>query len=219
MERVADALIDAGAVQIRPGRPFELASGRRSPVYVDVRRVISFPGPRRAVVDGLVQAAHEIGLEAFEAIAGGETAGIPFAALLAAELDRPLVYVRKRSKGYGRGQQIEGHLDAGTRVLLVEDLVTDGGSKLAFQSGIINAGAEIEHCLCVFEYASERAELHEARDNLRAHGLDLTSLTDWDELLEALQARDLISSGDREAVLAFLGNPDGYRPPTSSASS
>lgn len=211
MERVAQALIDAGAVQIRPDRPFELTSGRRSPVYVDVRRLLSFPEPRRAVIDGLIQAARDpIGLEAFDVVAGGETAGIPFASFLAAELGRPLVYVRKQPKGHGRAQRIEGHLDEGDRVLLVEDLVTDGGSKRAFQAGIVDAGAQIDHCLCVFEYASKRAGLHEASENLRALGLELVSLTDWDELLDALRARDGLSSEAHDAVLAFLRDPDSY---------
>lgn len=220
MQRVAEALIDAGAVQIRPNDPFQLASGRPSPVYVDVRRLISFPEPRHEVIQGLVQAARaEIGTDNFDVVAGGETAGIPFASFLALELDLPLIYVRKQPKGYGRGQRIEGHLGEGTRVLLVEDLVTDGGSKLAFQRGILDAGAQIDDCLCVFEYASERAELHEARDSLRSHGLELTSLTDWDEMLKALRARNSISSEDHEAVLAFLRDPDGYRPPSPSARS
>lgn len=214
MEQVADALIDAGAVQIRPERPFELASGRRSPVYVDVRRLISFPGPRRAAIDGLVRVARdEIGLASFDVVAGGETAGIPFASFLAVELERPLIYVRKRPKGHGRGRQIEGHLDEGARVLLVEDLVTDGGSKRAFRTGIVEAGARIDRCLCVFEYASERADLREARDNLRALGLELFSLTHWDEILRALEARDRITPEARDAVLAFLRNPDDYQPP------
>lgn len=220
MERAAEALVDAGAVQIRPDDPFQLASGRLSPVYVDVRRVLSFPEPRRAVIEGLVQAARdEIGLGAFDVVAGGETAGIPFASFLAVELDAPLVYVRKTPKGYGRGRQIEGHLEAGARVLLVEDLVTDGGSKLAFQRGVLDAGAWIDRCLCVVEYASEQAGLQEARANLRSHGLELSSLTNWDELLEVLRARRLISSEAHEAVLKFLGDPDGYRRSSSSATS
>lgn len=216
MERVAEALIDAGAVRIRPEDPFRLSSGRRSPVYVDVRRLLAFPGPRREVIQGLVQTARdEIDLARFDVVAGGETAGIPFAAFLALQLDRPLVYVRKAPKAHGRGQQIEGHIsDDGDRVLLVEDLATDGGSKVAFQDGILDAGAEVRHCLCVFEYLSDRAGLREARTRLRERGLELTSLTNWDELMDALQGRGQLTPAAREAVLAFLQDPDGYRPPT-----
>ncbi|MFB6286611.1 MAG: orotate phosphoribosyltransferase [Candidatus Bipolaricaulia bacterium] len=215
MECVAEALIDAEAVQIRPQDPFQLASGRRSPVYVDVRRLLAFPGPRRKVVQGLVQAARdEIGLASFNVVAGGETAGIPFASFVALELERPLIYVRKTPKAHGRGQQIEGHIgDDGDRVLLVEDLVTDGGSKVAFQDGILDAGADVRHCLCVFEYASNRAGLREARSRLRERGLDLISLTNWDELMDALQRRGQLTPADHEAVLAFLQDPDDYRPP------
>ncbi len=216
MERVAEALIDAGAIRIRPEDPFRLASGRRSPVYVDVRRLLAFPGPRREVVQGLVRTARdEIGMTRFDVVAGGETAGIPFAAFLALQLDRPLVYVRKAPKVHGRGQQIEGHIGGdGERVLLVEDLVTDGGSKLAFRDGILDAGADVRHCLCVFEYLSDRSGLREARTRLRERGLELKSLTHWDEVLDALQGRGQLTPAAHEAVLAFLEDPDGYRPPT-----
>lgn len=220
MERVAHALIDVGAVQVRPDEPFRLASGRLSPVYVDVRRLMSFPGPRREVVNALSQTARDVvGLDRFDVIAGGETAGIPFASFLALELEWPLVYVRKRPKGHGRGQQIEGQLDERSRVLLVEDLVTDGGSKLSFRTGIQDAGARIEHCLCVFEYYSERAGLSEARDNLHAHGLHLVSLTHWDELLDVLRERDELTLEAHDAVLAFLSDPDRDGPPNPTAAS
>jgi len=216
MEHVAAALIDAEAVQIRPQDPFQLASGRRSPVYVDVRRLLAFPGPRRKVIQGLVQATRdEIGLASFDVVAGGETAGIPFASFVALELEQPLIYVRKTPKAHGRGQQIEGHIGGdGDRVLLVEDLVTDGGSKSAFQDGILDAGGDVRNCLCVFEYVSDRVGLREARTRLRERGLELTSLTNWDELMDALQGRGQLTPADREAVLAFLQDPDDYRPPT-----
>lgn len=207
MEAVARALIEADAVMIRPETPFRLASGRLSPVYVDCRRLLSFPVPRRRVIGALADVAREeIGLDAFEVIAGGETAGIPFAAILSHELDKPMIYVRKIPKGHGGERRIEGVLQAGARVLLVEDLVTDGGSKLVFQEGIEAAGGRVEHCLCVFEYYSHRAGLQEARARLKEHGMALHSLAQWDELFDLLISRGALTLDRLGEVLAFLRN-------------
>jgi orotate phosphoribosyltransferase len=188
-----------------------LASGRLSPVYVDCRRLISYPEARSAVTRAFAEVARrEIGLGTIDVIAGGETAGIPFAAFLAVELNKPMIYVRKAPKGHGRSNQIEGVLEAGQRVLLVEDLVTDGKSKLAFRQGIEAAGGTVKECLCVFEYYSERAELSEARTRLREHGIALYSLTHWDELLELMLAQGRITPAQQERILAFLQNPEAY---------
>lgn len=213
MEEIARALIETQSVLLRPEEPFRLASGRLSPVYVDCRRLISFPGPRRRITEAFAQITREqIGLQRVDVIAGGETAGIPFAAFLAYELDLPMIYIRKAPKGYGRTSQIEGVLNEGQRVLLVEDLVTDGGSKLAFQQGIERAGGIIERCLCVFEYFSEQAGLREARTRLAEHGITLHSLANWDEVLNLMLAEGRITAEEREKILTFLSDPDHYPP-------
>jgi len=211
MKDVAHALVETQSVLIRPEEPFRLASGRLSPVYVDCRRLISFPNVRMAITQAFAQIARErIGLEDIDVIAGGETAGIPFAAFLAYELELPMIYVRKAPKGHGKGAQIEGVLEEGQRVLLVEDLVTDGGSKLAFQQGIRRAGGSVEHCLCVFEYYSDQAGLREARERLAQHGITLHSLTHWDEVLEELRALGRITSEQLQTVLGFLRAPETF---------
>jgi len=205
MEEIARVLIETESVLVRPEKPFRLTSGRLSPVYVDCRRLLSFPKEREVVTKALAEVTRkEIALSAIDVIAGGETAGIPFAAFLAAELSMPMIYVRKAPKGHGRSAQIEGVLKEGGRVLLVEDLVTDGGSKLAFQKGIEAAGGRVEHCLCVFEYYSERAGLMEARTRLREHGVALHSLANWDELLEEMLVRARITEAECEGILSFL---------------
>lgn len=211
MKEIARALIETQSVLLRPEEPFHLRSGRLSPVYVDCRRLISFPVPRTIVTKAFVEIVDKkIGRRAIDVIAGGETAGIPFAAFLAMEMSKPMIYVRKTPKGYGKGAQIEGVLEAGQRVLLVEDLVTDGGSKLVFQQGIETAGGIAKDCLCVFEYYSEFAGLREARDRLKEHGIHLHSLTHWDELLELLQGEGRLTLPQREQVLAFLKDPEEY---------
>lgn len=205
MREIARILIETESVLIRPEEPFRLASGRLSPVYVDCRRLLSFPRERALVIEALAQLVRkELSNAKIEVLAGGETAGIPFAALLAEKLEMPMIYVRKAPKGYGRAAQIEGVLQEGQRVLLVEDLVTDGGSKLAFQEGIERAGGVVEHCVCVFEYYSEEAGLAVARRRLAERGIELHSLTHWDELLEELESRGALLPEGRDTVLAFL---------------
>jgi orotate phosphoribosyltransferase len=212
MEKIARALLETGSILIDLSpengdreHPFKLVSGRRSPVYVDCRRLISFPGAREAVTAGFIKLIEQkIAVDKIDVIAGGETAGIPFAAFLAQRLGKPMIYVRKEPKGYGRGTPIEGVLKAGEHVLLVEDLVTDGGSKLRFQQGIERAGGSIKDCLTVFEYFSKRAGLRRARDILKEHGMRLHSLTNWDEVLALGEAEGRFSAWEIEQVLEFL---------------
>lgn len=202
---LARQLLQTRSVQIRPHEPFRLTSGRLSPVYVDIRRLISFPTVRAEIIESFVQIVRErIGLEAIDVIAGGETAGIAYAAFLAERLDKPMVYVRKEPKNYGKSSQVEGVLQQGQRVLLVEDLVTDGGSKLNFKAGIEDAGGMVRHCLCVFEYFSEEAGLHRARDTLREHGIELYSLVNWDDVLRVARADRSLTEDEIAVVLRFL---------------
>jgi orotate phosphoribosyltransferase len=202
---LAQQLLQTQSVQIRPNEPFILTSGRLSPVYVDMRRLISFPEVRAQIVESFAQIARSsIGLAAIDVIAGGETAGIAYAAFLAQKLEKPMIYVRKAPKNYGRSSQVEGVLQPGQRVLLVEDLVTDGGSKLAFTRGIESAGGTVHHCLCVFEYFSEEASLHRARDTLREHGVELHALVNWDDVLRVARAQKSLTEDEIAVVLKFL---------------
>jgi len=149
----ARILLEIAAVHFRPQQPFILTSGRASPVYIDCRKIISFPRARRKIIElavGLIE--REVGFESLDAVAGGETAGIPFAAWIADQLDLPMLYIRKKPKGFGRGAQIEGDMKAGARCLLVEDLATDGGSKVNFINAIRTAGGTVSHALVVFHY-------------------------------------------------------------------
>ena len=129
----AKMLLEIGAINFRPNDPFILTSGKTSPVYIDCRKIISFPRVRSALMDfGASIILRDIGFESIDAVAGGETAGIPFAAWLSERLSLPMQYVRKKPKGFGRDAQIEGFITEGSKVLLVEDLTTDGQSKILF---------------------------------------------------------------------------------------
>jgi orotate phosphoribosyltransferase len=132
-ETVARMLLEIEAVHFRADQPYTFTSGLASPVYIDGRKLISYPRIRSALMDFAASVIfRSAGFEQFDVVAGGETAGIPFAAWIADKMGLPMVYVRKQPKGFGRNAQIEGNLAEGARVLLVEDLTTDGGSKLKF---------------------------------------------------------------------------------------
>ena len=138
----AGMLLEIDAVHFRTDPHYTFTSGWASPVYIDCRKIVSFPRARRMVAEAAAATVlREIGFESVDAVAGGETAGIPFAAWIADQLDLPMLYVRKKPKGFGRDAQIEGDLQEGSRVLLVEDLATDGKSKVNFVEALRTAGA------------------------------------------------------------------------------
>ena len=136
----ARALLETRSVHFRPDDPFTLSSGLVSPTYVDCRRLIGFPAQRAAMMDAM---AAMVPADEIDVVAGGETAGIPFAAWIAERMGLPMAYVRKTPKGHGRGARIEGPMEEGQRVLLVEDLTTDGGSKISFVDAIREAGGDL----------------------------------------------------------------------------
>ena len=145
-ELTAKMLIEVDAVRFMEDKPFIFTSGWASPVYNDSRWLISFPQVRSAMMDFAVSTVErEVGSGKFDAVAGGETAGIAFAAWVAERMNLPMQYVRKKPKGFGRGAQIEGELKTGQRVLLVEDLATDGGSKVNFCKALREC-ASINNC-------------------------------------------------------------------------
>ncbi len=204
---VARILLEIEAVHLRPREPFKLTSGRLSPVYIDCRRIIGFPSARAKVIDLAVARIEEaIGFERIDVIAGGETAGIPFAAWIAERLSLPMVYVRKAPKGFGRGAQLEGHWNDADRMLLVEDLATDGGSKLGFIEAIRKADATIADALVIFHYGIFPASTGRLAElGVRLHGL----ATWWDVLAEA-EASGALSGSDLAAVRGFLEAPEGW---------
>jgi orotate phosphoribosyltransferase len=210
-DRIAEMLLRTEAIQIYRERPFVFVSGRISPVYIDCRRLLSFSEVREEIVTELAKKAEtEIGLDAIDVVAGGETAGIPYAAFVAHLLRKPMIYIRKQPKGYGGTKQIEGMLAAGQRVLLVEDLITDGMSKLRFNIGIRAEGAKMTDCLCIFDYASDRLNLHEGRNNLAEHGIHLHTLTNWDHVLNVGLARKYFSDDASGQILDFLKDPENW---------
>ncbi|RVT85618.1 orotate phosphoribosyltransferase [Rhodobacteraceae bacterium CCMM004] len=204
----AHMLWEAEAVHFRPDDPYTLASGLPSPTYVDCRRLISFPRIRATLMDFLAATIQrEAGFEAFDVIAGGETAGIPFAALIAERLALPMAYVRKKPKGYGRNARIEGAMDEGQRVLLIEDMTTDGGSKLSFVDAIRATGASCGHTAVLFSYGI----FPETEPRLAEHGVRLHALCTWWDVLAAARTRGAFDADTLAAVEAFLTAPRAWQ--------
>ncbi|EHI48053.1 orotate phosphoribosyltransferase [SAR116 cluster alpha proteobacterium HIMB100] len=203
----ASMLLEIEAVHVNAREPFILTSGAASPVYIDCRKLISFPRIRSALMGFAASVlAQDAGFEAFDSVAGGETAGIPFAAFLAERLALPMQYVRKKPKGFGRNAQIEGELVDGTNVLLVEDLATDGGSKLLFANALRQAGVSCDHAFVVFYYNifdHAQAQLDEA-------GLTLHYLSSWWDVLAEIKTSDKFDSFTAQTVESFLHDPKGW---------
>lgn len=202
----AKILLDTKSILFNAKKPFVFTSGRISPVYVDCRRLISFPAERKQLMDlGADMVRRECG--PLDYVAGGETAGIPYAAFVAERLNLPMLYVRKKPKGFGRMAQIEGCMDEpGKRVLLVEDLQTDGGSKKVFVDALRTAGAIVEHAFVVFHYGI----LPASEENMKAWGLKLHALATWWDVLAVAKTGNYFDTDTLAAVEAFLQDPDGW---------
>ena len=204
----AHMLLEIEAVHFNARDPFTLASGLPSPTYIDCRKLISFPRIRSTLMDFLsCTVMREAGFEAFDNIAGGETAGIPFGALVAERLALPMTYVRKKPKGYGRDAQIEGVMKDGERVLLVEDLTTDGGSKLKFVDAIRMTGASCGHTAVIFYYGI----FPETEKTLADHGVQLHYLCTWHDVLAAAKERGSFDAETLAEVESFLADPRAWQ--------
>lgn len=204
----AQMLLEIKAVHFNADTPFTLASGLPSPTYIDCRKLISYPRIRSALMDFLtLTVQRDAGFEAFDSIAGGETAGIPFAALVAERLALPMTYVRKKPKGYGRNARIEGVMAEGDRVLLVEDLTTDGGSKISFVDAIRETGATCAHTAVIFYYGI----FPETTQRLADHGVSLHHLCTWWDVLAEARRTAAFDAATLTEVEAFLNDPRAWQ--------
>jgi orotate phosphoribosyltransferase len=203
----ARMLLEIKAVHFRPEEPYTLASGLISPSYIDCRKLISYPRIRSTLMDfATANVLASAGFEAFDSVAGGETAGIPFAALMAERMGLPMQYVRKKPKGYGRNARIEGEMHEGQRVLLVEDLTTDGGSKLSFVEAIRETGATCNHTSVIFYYGI----FPETIPRLAEHKIQLHWLATWHDVFAESVAANHFDKPTLKEVEKFLADPLGW---------
>lgn len=203
-ELMAKMLWEIGAVHFNADKPYKFASGLMSPVYIDCRKLISYPRIRSAIMDfAAATVMRDAGFEKFDCVAGGETAGIPFAAFLAERLGLPMIYVRKAPKGHGRNAQIEGHLPDGARVLVIEDLTTAGGSMFKFIDAIRAVGATVDHGVALFFYDI----FPEAYERFSNGQVKLHHIATWRNVLAAAREGKLFDENTLSEVEAFLDAP------------
>ena len=201
---VAEALLAIGGVGFRPDDPITFKSGIVSPVYCDNRTFPFWPAQWKAVIAGFISTIEEKGI-AFDTIGGIEAAGIPHSAALGYALERPSVFIRKQPKEHGKRARIEGGDVTGERVLLVEDLVTTGGSSLSGVKALREAGATVTDCLAIISYG-----FAEAREAFAAAEVTLHTLTNFEAVLSGALQQGLLDNVSAEAVRDWLRDPHGW---------
>ncbi len=204
MKEIAKDLLKIQAVKLSPNEPFTWASGIKSPIYCDNRLTISYPKIRTAIAKGIAELISEK-YPKVEVIAGTATAGIPHAAWMAAEFDLPLVYVRSKPKDHGRGKQIEGVLHPGAKTVVIDDLLSTGGSVLKAVKAAQNEGADVLGVGAIFSY-----QLQAIVDNFRQADLSYFTLTNYSELLEAAVETNYISTTERAALEKWRHDPENW---------
>ena len=203
---VAKILIDIESIKFSFDRHFTLTSGYKSPVYVDCRKVISFVKERNIIFDYATKYFKENNIE-FDMLAGGETAGIPYAAFLSEKLQKKMIYVRKKSKGFGKNQQIEGYYSKGQKAILIEDLATDGRSKVIFVEALRNSGLEISDIFVVFYY-----DIFDINKTPLGHmNIKIHSLCTWKNIINVISDNKLFSNKEINNLKIFLENPEVWR--------
>ena len=197
----AKILLDTESVLVNTKNPFTYTSGKTGPVYVDCRRLISFPKERSILMDYGAKILKPLELDY---VAGGETAGIPYAAYISDRLNLPMLYVRKKPKGFGRMAQIEGAIERNNcKVALIEDMQTDGGSKLSFIKALREADITIEHTFVIFHYGI----FPESEQNLEKYGVTLHSLCNWWDILKVAQEQSYFDHDTLSSLESFLNAP------------
>ncbi len=200
-KKIAKDLLSIGAVFLRPEQPFTWASGIKSPIYCDNRLTLSAPEVRGHVEAGLAEIVRTKFPEA-EVLMGTSTAGIAHAAITATILDMPMGYVRSGSKDHGRGNQIEGRLEAGQKVVVIEDLISTGGSCIDVVEALRAAGAEVLGVASIFTYGMQKG-----LDRMAAANITNYSLSNLDTLAEVAATEGYIHPEDQERLIKFRNNP------------
>lgn len=203
--QIAQDLLTIGAVTLRPNQPFTWASGIKSPIYTDNRITISYPEVRDRIAAGLAQVI-KARFPEVEAIGGVATAGIPHAALVADRLQLPMVYVRSKPKDHGQGRQIEGRLVEGAKLVLIDDLLSTGGSVLQAAAAAKREGVNVIGVAAIFSY-----QLAAADTNFQAAGVDFTTLTNYTALIEQAKALGQIDDAELALLHAWRQDPQHWQ--------
>ncbi|WP_226675479.1 orotate phosphoribosyltransferase [Mesobacillus jeotgali] len=198
---IAEALLEIEAVSLQPDNPFTWSSGMKSPIYCDNRLTLSYPSIRRKVAEGLKQLINEH-FPGAEMISGTATAGIPHAAWVSELLDLPMSYVRSKAKGHGKGNQIEGKVTEGQKVVVVEDLISTGGSVIEAVEALREAGCEVLGVVSIFTYGLEKGI-----QQLKTANVNSYSLTDFTTLATIAEEKGLITNENQKSLVKWQKNP------------
>jgi len=201
---LAASLLEIGAVELRPSNPFTWASGLVAPIYCDNRRTISYPRVRRIIRDGFTDVLRAEALTS-AMVAGTATAGIPHAAWLAEAVDQPIAYVRSSAKGHGQGERIEGVVAEGDEVVVLEDLISTGGSALEAVTALREAGLQVQAVLAIFSY-----ELDIAAAAFQDADVPVHVLTTFSTLITVAHERSALTSKELDVLKAWRNDPDGW---------
>ncbi|MEZ2715305.1 orotate phosphoribosyltransferase [Niallia circulans] len=201
---IAEQLLEIKAVFLQPNDPFTWSSGLKSPIYCDNRLTLSYPKVRKNIATGLADLMKENFPET-EVVAGTATAGIPHAAWVSDILDLPMAYVRSKAKAHGKGNQIEGKVEKGQKVVVVEDLISTGGSVITAVNSLREAGCEVLGVVAIFTY-----ELPKGKELLGDAEVEAYSLTDYTSLLDVAQKQGYIEEADLASLQAWKDNPEKW---------
>lgn len=205
-EIIAEKLIDIESVKFSFENHFTLTSGLKSPVYVDCRKIISFIDERELIMNEALNYFEKNKIQ-FDLVAGGETAGIPYAAIISEKIKKPMVYIRKKPKGFGQNQQIEGHFKDKEKAILIEDLATDGGSKVVFVEAMRKAGLIVNDIFVIFYYDIFNLE----NSVLSKLNVNIHSLCTWKDIISVIEKKNSYKENDIKNLKKFLSNPDDWR--------
>ncbi|MDT0003358.1 orotate phosphoribosyltransferase [Listeria cossartiae subsp. cayugensis] len=201
-KQVAEQLLAIKAVFLKPNEPFTWASGIKSPIYCDNRLTLGFPKVRQFIAQSLAEKIKQTFGEV-DVVAGTATAGIPHAAWVSDLLDLPMVYVRSKAKEHGKGNQIEGPIAKGQKVVVIEDLISTGGSSLKAVEALEEAGAEVVGIAAIFTYG-----LDKGKKLLEEADTKLVTLTNYDELIEVALKEKYVTSEDMATLKEWKKNPE-----------
>jgi orotate phosphoribosyltransferase len=203
-KRIAQHLLSIGAVELRPNDPFTWTSGIKSPIYCDNRLTISYPDVREELANGFVELIKTHFPDA-EVIAGAATGGVPHAAWVAQKLNLPMIYVRSKPKGYGKGSQVEGKLIEGQKVVVIEDLISTGGSSLNVAHAVQAEGGEVLGVCAIFTY-----QLPKAEQAFQKASIPLFTLSDYTALIEVAQETGMITDYEVQLLQQWREDPENF---------
>lgn len=202
-EKVAKILLDIHAVTLRPKKPFRYASGILSPVYTDCRLLMSYPKQRKIIRDFYVKTIGEKGK--FDVIAGTATAGIPHASWVSEKMNLPMIYVRGKAKDHGKGNQIEGKLNKGQEVVVVEDLISTGESSAETVRAVRKSGGKAQLVFAIMTYSMQKS-----KDNFKSNKITLVPMTDFPTVVKIAQKEGYIKKSDENIILEWIKDPAGW---------